>query len=229
MAKSPKLAEDMLAHSDLCRDLSQSSVQALLALARLEDYTSGQRIIEQGQRATSIYLPCSGSLRVERVSAGGQRQVMGFLFPGDFLGFNSSGHFLYGAAALEASAVLCFPTDRFEPLLASDPKLRENLSRISNAVLTRLLDHLFAVGQKRAHARLAFFLFGLWRRGASSQQREIRIPMTRADIGDYLGLTLETTSRAFTRLRDEGIISSTDPHRVAIVDPDALGSLAEVD
>ena len=229
MARSPQPpAAEILAGSDLCRGLPGASVQLLLALARLHDYAAGERVIEQGQRATAIYLPCTGTLRVERVSARGQRQVMGFLQPGDFLGFNSSGHFVYGAAALEPSSVLYFPLERFEPLLETDPQLRENLARISNAVLTRLLDHLFAVGQKRAHARLAFFLFRLWQRGGSGAGRSIRVPMTRADIGDYLGLSLETTSRAFTRLRDEAIIATRDPHRIEVLDPEALGQLAEV-
>ena len=93
-----------------------------------------------------------------------------------------------------------------------------------------VMDHLFAIGQKRAHERLAFLVHQLYlRQGRPAPGTVIALPMSRTDIGDYLGLTLETTSRAFSRLRKEGVISTPDHHSVVIEDQEQLEDLAEVD
>ena len=93
----------------------------------------------------------------------------------------------------------------------------------------RVLDHLFAIGQKRAHARLAFLLWQLWRRTSEDgAQTLISLPMRRADIGAYLGLTLETTSRAFSQLRRDGVIETPDNSSVRILNSEILEALAEV-
>ena len=177
----------------------------------------------------AVFLPCSGCLMVERSGAGGQRQVLAFLYAGYFLGFNTSSRFLYSVVALEKSTVLRFPAENFRKLAQELPALRDNIGRINNLVLSRVLDHLFAIGQKRAHARVAFLLWELWSRAAADgQQHLVHLPMRRADIGAYLGLTLETTSRAFSRLRRDGIIATPDNSSVRILDAGALQELADV-
>ena len=166
---------------------------------------------------------------VERSSAAGQRQVLAFLHRGYYLGFSNTERFLFSATALEHSHLLRFPADRFYALAAELPQLRDNVGEITNQVLARVLDHLFAIGQKRAHARVAFLLWQLWMRSSTDgQQRLLHLPMRRADIGAYLGLTLETTSRAFTRLRKDGVIATPDNHSVEILELTTLQALAEV-
>lgn len=186
-------------------------------------------MLRQGPKVDAVFLPCSGCLMVERSGAGGQRQVLAFLYAGYFLGFNTSSRFLYSVVALEKSSVLRFPAESFRKLAQELPALRDNIGRINNLVLSRVLDHLFAIGQKRAHARVAFLLWELWSRtSADGQQSAVHLPMRRADIGAYLGLTLETTSRAFSRLRRDGIIATPDNSSVRILDTAALQELADV-
>lgn len=219
----------LLEQSDLCLNLDARAIDRLRGIAQPRDYAAGEMIIRQGHAAEAAFLPCSGCQMVERSGAGGQRQVLSFLYRGYYLGFSHTSHFLYSAVALEPSHLLRFPSDRFNALAEELPTLRDNVSRISNNVLARVLDHLFAIGQKRAHARLAFFLWELLvRRPADGPDSLLRLPMRRADIGDYLGLTLETTSRAFTQLRRDGIIETPDNSSVRILNRNVLQELADV-
>jgi CRP-like cAMP-binding protein len=215
--------------SDLCTGLASGEIARLRLLAQARDYRAGDFVLRQGRAADAVYLPCSGCIIVERSSIGGQRQVLSFLQRGYYLGFTSSPHFLYSAMALKESHLLRFPAQPFYALAGEIPALKDNVSRINNAVLTRVLDHLFAIGQKRAHARLAFLLWQLRLHANLDGDREILdLPLRRADIGDYLGLTLETTSRAFSRLRRDGVIETPSQNTVRVLDSKTLQELADV-
>jgi CRP/FNR family transcriptional regulator len=206
-----------------------TELDRLRAIAQPRDYSAGDLIFTQGHEVDAVYLPCSGCVMVERNGAAGQRQVLGFLHRGYYLGFSNSTRFLNSAVVLEESHLLRFPADRFYSLANELPALRDNIARISNQVLARVFDHLFAIGQKRAHERLAFLLQQLWyRASADGECLQLHLPMRRADIGAYLGLTLETTSRAFSRLRSDGLIATPDHHTVEVLDLETLLALAEV-
>ena len=223
-------ARETLLHSDLCTRLHDAELEALLAIAQFRVAESGAQILVQGAPADAVYLPVSGYQLVERSAGNGQRQVLAFLQRGDYLGFSTSNRFLYSAQALTTSEVLRFPAVQFYALADSVPTLKDNVSQISNQVLARVLDHLFAIGQKRAHARLAFLLWQLWQRlpPAAKDERRLNLPMRRIDIADYLGLTLETTSRAFSRLRRDGLIKTDHSQTVELLHTEALRELAEV-
>jgi CRP-like cAMP-binding protein len=224
------LARDTLLASDLCRGLENEDVGRLLAIAQSRALEPGSLILSQGREADAVYLPASGHQLVERSAGNGQRQILAFLQRGDYLGFSSSHRFLYSARTLTPSIILRFPARSFYKLSEALPALRDNVGQISNQVLARVLDHLFVIGQKRAHARLAFLLWQLWQRAPEQQRASalVELPMRRVDIGDYLGLTLETTSRAFSRLRNDGLIATAHSQQVELLNPEALRRLAEV-
>ena len=224
------LALDTLRHSDVGRGLDEGVLQRLLALGQLYQYEPGSEILRQFGQADAVYLPCAGMVMVERSALNGSRQVIDFLRRGDYLGFTATETYLYSATALEPCTMLKFNRQKFIALCDDIPPLKENLGRINNRVLAGLLDHLFAIGQKRAHERLAFLIHQLHlRQGRPTPGTVIALPMSRTDIGDYLGLTLETTSRAFSRLRKEQVISTPDHHSVVIENLEQLNQLAEVD
>ncbi|QFU75537.1 Crp/Fnr family transcriptional regulator [Halioglobus maricola] len=220
----------ILAECDVGSGLSEEEVSAVLALAQVVSVRAGETILRQFDAADAVFLPCSGMILVERSALNGRRQVIDFLRRGDYLGFTATDNYLYSATALEPGTVLRFPRQRFEDACDHIPTLKENLAKINNLVLAGLLDHLFAIGQKRAHERLAFLIHQLQLREHNSDSRQpLALPMNRSDIGDYLGLTLETTSRAFSRLRKEGVISTPDHHSVIVENQEQLDELAEVD
>lgn len=219
-----------LRDSDIGRGLSAEELARLMALGQLLTLDSGTEILRQLAPAEAVFLPCSGTVMLERNALNGRRQVIDFLRRGDYLGFTATSKYLYGASVLEPSTLLKFPRKQFVALCDEIPRLKENMGHINNAVLAGLLDHLFAIGQKRAHERLAFLIHQIYLRGGRPLSGStLLLPMSRTDIGDYLGLTLETTSRAFSRLRNEGVISTPDHHSVIILDQDQLDALADVD
>lgn len=220
----------ILADSDVGRGLSSAELEKLMALGQLQHMTPGEEIVRQLAPAEAVFLPCAGTVMVERNALNGRRQVIAFLRRGDYLGFTATTRYLYSASALEPCKLLKFSRKKFLALCDEIPTLKENMAHINNTVLASLLDHLFAIGQKRAHERLAFLIYQFHLRDGSPQQRAaIQLPMSRTDIGDYLGLTLETTSRAFSRLRKEGVISTPDHHSVVIEQQEQLEELADVD
>lgn len=220
---------DAIRISGLCHELDDVAVERLLKIAVPQDYRAREQIFGQGSAANAIYLPCSGSQMVERSVASGQRQVLAFLQRGHYLGFSTSSHYVNSAYTLEASCILRFASQDFFSLAEDYPALRDNIGRISNQVLERVLDHLFAIGQKRAHERVAFLLCQLYAREKTpTEDLLLKLPMRRSDIGDYLGLTLETTSRAFSRLRKDALIDVKGRDHVQILDKEALEALAEV-
>lgn len=227
---SDQLARETLLHSELCAQLGDRELALLLEIAQTRAFQADERLLVQGAEANAVYLPLSGHLLVERSAGNGQRQVLAFLQRGDYLGFSTSHRFVYSAQALTACEALRFPSSQFYAVAERIPQLKDNIGRIGNQVLARVLDHLFAIGQKRAHARLAFLLWQLWQRSPNEQQAEGRLilPMRRIDIADYLGLTLETTSRAFSRLRRDGLIATDHSQIVELRDIAALRDLAEV-
>lgn len=224
------LALDTLRQSDVGRGLDETVLERLLTLGQVYQLEPGDEILRQFGEAKAVYLPCSGMVMVERSALNGSRQVIDFLRRGDYLGFTATENYLYSATALETCTILKFPRQKFTALCDEIPPLKENLARINNRVLAGLLDHLFAIGQKRAHERLAFLIHQLYlRQKRPAPGTVIALPMSRTDIGDYLGLTLETTSRAFSRLRKEQVISTPDHHSVVIESQQRLDELAEVD
>lgn len=223
-------AGQTLRDSDLGVNLGAQDIDSLIAIATLQEFQSGEKILQQFACAGDVYLPCSGMIVLERNAFSGHRQVIGFLKRGDYLGFTPTDSYPYSAVTLVPSTLLKFDRRKFTRLCADIPALQANVSRITNTVLGGLLDHLFAIGKKRAHERVAFLLYQLHQRGAdTAKPKAIPLPMKRIDIGDYLGLTLETTSRAFSRLRDEDVIATPDHHSVVILNYTALEELAKVD
>lgn len=216
--------------SEVGKGLSSEELDRLADLAQLKQLQPGEEILRQLAPAEAVFLPCQGTVMVERNALSGSRQVIGFLRRGDYLGFTATTRYLYSASALEPSTALKFSRKKFLVLCDEIPALNENMAHINNTVLANLLDHLFAIGQKRAHERLAFLIHQLYLRdGSPPTGTTILLPMSRTDIGDYLGLTLETTSRAFSRLRKEAIITTPDHHSVVIENQEQLDELAEVD
>ena len=224
------LAMDTLRSSDLGTGLAAGEIDKLMGIGQVTYLQPGVQVVRQLDPADAVYLPCSGTVIVERSSIKGRRQVIGFLYRGDYLGFTSTRNYLYSAATLEECTLLKFKRGQFNQLCDRVPQLKENVAHINNMVLTSLMDHLFAIGQKRAHERLGFLIYQLYlRQGQPANQVPVSLPMSRTDIGDYLGLTLETTSRAFSRLRDEKIIRTPDHHSVIIDNLEAIQVLADVD
>ncbi|HVL34502.1 MAG TPA: helix-turn-helix domain-containing protein [Burkholderiales bacterium] len=195
-----------------------------LATARRR-VANGARLFNDGDPSRALYGVTSGFFKTVVLEPGGGEQVTGFSIPGDLLGLEGLGspRHRVSAVALERGEVLVIPLASIEARVRADARLQ----RLIHAALARdiaIKQHLLlALGAMRAEERLAAFLLDLSaryrRRGYPAS--ELRLPMTRADIGHHLGMTLETVSRLLTRFERLGAIA-LGRRRLTLLDGPAL-------
>ncbi len=184
----------------------------------------GDRLYRQGQAVPGLYLVRTGSIKLFTVSDGGEQQVIGFALPGDIIGFDTLGECLSRttAEALETAAVTLIS---LEQLPVMEPSVRERIFRQMRDTVQHDIELLFLIAKRSAEHRVGWFLGQYASRLEASglDCEKFTLPMSRADIGDYLGLATETVCRQFAHLKDLGILSY-GRRRVVIHD---LGRLRE--
>lgn len=157
-----------------------------------------------------IYVVRSGALKTVLISRGGKEQITGFCLPGDVLGLDSIGNACYrtSAVALESTAVCGVPYTSLRSMAGSIPGLQHYLVDLMSGALCNHHHALLVSGKSSAEERVAMFLVSLIRRYHSRRlsRERLRLPMTRCDIGNYLGLALETVSRVLTRFQQLAIL-----------------------
>ncbi len=186
-------------------------------IERFDEITAAKRKVARGasvylggDRFQSLYAVRSGAFKTVSVSRHGDEKVTGFHLPGELLGLDaiSSGTHGYNAVALEDSEVCIIPFAQLERLARSIPALQHQLLRLVSSDISRDQGLMLLLGSMTAEQRLVAFLLSLSRRhqrlGFSSSRFVLR--MTREEIGNYLGLTLETVSRLLSRFQREGLI-----------------------
>lgn len=181
-------------------------------------FGAGAEIYAQGERAGTLYQIEFGSVRIHRLLADGRRQISAFHFAGDIFGLESGLVHDFFAEAIGATGLR---------VLRSSPRanLSHELLPLALQGLARAQAHLLVLGRQNAVERVAAFLLDLAQRQGGLSQ--VELPMSRADIGDYLGLTIETVSRVFTKLKAIGVIRLQSLRSVQIVKRGALEALSE--
>ena len=176
----------------------------------------GDHLFRIGDPFQCLYAVRSGSLKSYATSEDGQEQVMGFHLPGELIGLDgiAEGDHPLAAKALETTSVCEIPFHDLESLSTQLPGLQRQLLRVMSKEIRDDEHNMVILGQKSAEERLASFLIGLSnrfrRRGFSANQ--FNLSMSRSDIGNYLGLALETVSRLFTRFQNEGLLRVDRKH-----------------
>lgn len=212
----------------VCAAVSDADLARLEAIAERQALAKGQALFREDDPAAYVYNVTSGSLRLSRLTPDGRRGVLGFAFAGDFLGLERAQAHFTTAEALEPATVCRFPRARFDALLAADRALEAALLARAGQALQTAQARQLALAQKSAVQRVAGFLASL---PASDPMRPapqglIRLPMTRQEVADHLGLTIETVSRALTRLKRHGLIRQLAVSEFAVPDPQALADAA---
>lgn len=216
------------------RDLSVCGALEFEDLHRLNQLASnlrlmpGQAAIMESDPADHLFVLTEGCMKIYKLLADGRRQITGFLFPSDFLGLAMQNQYAYSAEAVTPSMLCRFARDKLEKLLDEFPQLERRLLGIASNELAAAQDQMLLLGRKTASEKLATFLALLERRAVrrGGAPGRAELPMTRADIADYIGLTIETVSRCFTKLRRQGLIDISKPPIVEFLDPAALLELA---
>jgi len=202
-----------------------------LIINRRRPIARGDHLFKSGDPFRSIYAIRSGSLKTYRMTEDGREQINGFFLPGELVGFDAIGYDEHrcAAQALETTSVCEIPFEQLEKLGERIPSLPQQLLRIMSRELHD--DHLLLMllGKRTADERLAAFLASLSQRfgarGYSSS--EFNLSMSRIDIGNYLGLAVETVSRLFGRFQEQGILEVHN-RLVRLIHPERLRTLAGV-
>jgi CRP/FNR family transcriptional regulator len=200
-----------------------------LAHASLRRVEAKEFLFAEGDPTTHLFRVETGAISLYKVLADGRRQVVGFAYPGDLIGLGAQGEHVMNAQAIKPTRLRCLPVATLHQSAAKDPTLGFKLYEALARELAATRDLMLTTGQRSATERVVGFLLALSRRNARNGQDPavFELPMTRADIGDFLGLTIETVSRTFTKLRSLGLIELPQSNRVKLIDIDALESLAE--
>lgn len=204
-------------------------------LERLDDLISTRRRIKRGDHLyragevfDSIYAIRSGFFKTDVLLEDGRDQVTGFQMAGELLGLDGicTEHHTCNAIALEDSEICSIPFSRLESLSREIHTLQHHFHKVMSREIVRDHGVMMLLGTMRAEERLAAFLLNLSQRFTARgfSHAEFYLRMTREEIGSYLGLKLETVSRAFSRFQEEGYIAVQQKH-IRILDVNGLKAL----
>lgn len=222
-------------HRALCGALKDDELKKLSMIGRTRTYSAGETILADGEPTTFFGNIVSGVVKLEKTSADGRQLIVGLLFPPDFLGRAFSKSNPYYAQAATPVELCVFPNQGFEALLREYSDLERRLFENTLNELDAAREWMFVLGRKSAQEKIASFLSHIARRQPligcahsvpDSAGARFDLPLTRADIADYLGLTIETVSRQLTNLKRKGVIELPGGRSVLVPDTAQLSALA---
>jgi CRP/FNR family transcriptional regulator len=189
---------------------------------------AGDHLYKAGETFRAIYAVRSGSIKTYLIDEDGIEQVTGFYLPGEVLGFDGIGTHTHGCnvVALETSSVCEIPFERLEELAIQIPTLQHHVFQLMSKQIESDHQMMLTLSKKNAEGRIATLLLSLSKRYArrNLSARAMRLPMSRMDMGNFLGITIETVSRTLSRLHKEDIIS-VDGREIVIKNPEKLDAL----
>jgi CRP/FNR family transcriptional regulator, nitrogen fixation regulation protein len=188
-------------------------------------YGKDEEIYGESEPADCIYEVISGAVRSYKVLSDGRRQICAFHLPTDIFGFENGGHYRFTAEAIVETTARVVRRHSLEYVAATDVRVTHNLLSMTARNLLHAEDHMLLLGRKTSLERVAAFLLEMDHRLTGAGM--IALPMSRRDIADYLGLTLETVSRALSYLRERGILefSETSQRQIVLQDRAQLKKL----
>lgn len=194
----------------------------------LERFEAGAAVFWEGDAATHLFQIAEGVLRLYKIIGDGRRVITGFLYPGDLVGLSLRDRYLYTAEAVSRVRLRRLARSRFDEAVNGSPALRPELFARLSDEMAAAQDQMVLLARKSAEERVASFLLVTARRltGDLPGRPVVDLPMTRLDIADYLGLTIETVSRLMTRFTSRGVIAPSGRHAIVILQPGKLEILA---
>lgn len=187
------------------------------------------RIYHAGARFEAVYAVRSGAVKTVNITHEGQEQITGFYLPGEIIGMDgiATGNHTNAAIALETSAVCEIPFARLEELSMQLPGLQRRFFQIMSKEIANEQQLITLLGKNSADERICALLLSISARNHSRglAADEFHLPMSRSDMGNYLGLTIETVSRVMGRLHKQGVINLDKKH-VQVKDMPKLRILA---
>ncbi len=202
---------------------------ALRPFAVVTSCHRGQAIYGPGDPAEEWYCVLSGLASKSVVTAHGRRQIIDFLLPGDFFGMTARDrHAMAVEAVTNGTRIARFPRRHLERIANADPEVGRLIRTLAFEAISRLQARLLILGRITAVEKVGAFLIEMAERLPDGSAEVMALPMSRYDIADYLGLSVETVSRALTDLKQSGAIRFSGKRHVRIVDRSALDEDSDV-
>ena len=217
-------------HQAVCGALTDTEISSLSMVARKRLVSAGEMILHAEDEATFFANIVSGVVKLSKLLDDGRQQVVGLQFPPDFLGRPYRKRYPYFAEAATDVELCVFPRAEFERLLDREPALEKRMFQNTLDELDAAREWMLLLGRKTAAEKVATFLALIARRNPrmacahmpAPDLITMALPLPRADIADYLGLTIETVSRQLSRLQADGVIDVGSRRTIAVLKPDVL-------
>jgi CRP/FNR family transcriptional regulator, anaerobic regulatory protein len=200
-------------------------------IQRSKPLQKNQHLYREGDEFQSVFAVRSGTLKAYKTTDDGREQVTGFYFPGEILGMDgiSNNTHASSAKALETAAICEIPFTSLEKLSALMPNLQRHFFQLMSHEITEDQQLITLLSKNSADERVAALMLSISGRNARRKlsATQFRLPMSRVDIGNYLGLTVETVSRVFSRMQKMEVLR-VDNKEIEILDPQGLRSMANI-
>jgi CRP/FNR family transcriptional regulator len=214
----------------ICASLDQDEIGALNAIGRRRTLVPGESLIWEGEDSVLVANVIEGVLKLSTGTEDGREQIVGVVYPSDFIGRPFGGTTSHGVTALTEARVCVFSRRDFDTFASDHPALEHKLLQRTLQELDRTRRWMLLLGRKSASEKVASFLLELSERLSpvncqvmvETGAKRFTLPFSRQQIADVLGLTIETVSRQFTRLKSDGIIDLPSRREVLINDIGAL-------
>jgi CRP/FNR family transcriptional regulator len=211
----------------VCGALDEGELRVLARLSQRVRLSSRTPLFSEGDRSDAAYNVSEGTIRLSKLLPDGRRQIVGFALPGDFIGVAPDACYGLSADAIGPATVCRLMKEPFACFVKSKPHMLQRMNDFARQELVLAQDHMVSLGRRSAEEKLAAFLVG-WRnrlRRIGRAAKTVYLPMSRQDIADYLGLTVETVSRTLTKLERDGVIVIV-PGGIRLMDTERAEALA---
>ena len=207
-----------------CRCLHDDELKVFQEISIEKKFENNQNIFLQQDKSVNLFNITEGNVKIYQLLNDGRIQIIGFLYPGDFFGSYKNGKYNYSADAIGNVRVCVFDQEKLDKYMEKNMALAKELLHLTSHELTLAQDRISVLGKFGATERLAKFIFNIseQRKRIGWKNNPISLPMTRQDIADYLGLTIETVSREFSRLKTSDIIKILSSKQIFVRDFEKL-------
>lgn len=205
---------------------SPATKNFLTSVSTFQKVKAGHTLFAEGDDAETVFEIVQGILKLYKLLPDGRRQIMGFVSTDKLIGYSEEDTFQYTAEAVTDVTLCRYSRAQFNRLLDEVPGFARRILTARSQDLQSAQDQMLLLGRKTAVERIATFLLHLGKLQMASGGTSLHVPMTRADIADYLGLTIETVSRTLTKLKRDRVICLPEAVRIMLVDRERLEELA---
>jgi CRP/FNR family transcriptional regulator len=215
-------------HRSVCRAIDEADLAKLAASAVTRVVERGEVFIEEGEPASDFFNVTEGMVKLFKLLPDGRQQITGFAGVGHFLGLAVLRTYAFSAEAIEPVTLCRFSRPKMRVLLDDFPALERRLLETACDELAAAQEQMLLLGRKTAAERVASFLLARSRAGTpcAGATDQVHLPMTRGEIADYLGLTIETVSRTLSKFRAARRIRLQSTNEILLLDRPWLEQLA---